>query len=260
MTIGPTVYLGDLLRELFEPRLPATQLYNFPDNSEDTQILLPQQWDLGDDVWVRGKTLAAGLGFDLYFDAASVCVLEEATDPIEAGPDFVHTTGDTAEILWSDRDQATIKAGEYSVDDEDSWNHIIVKAESSQNTGEIYGEAWDGNPLSPTWIGADDPTDPEFGQSPFGDKLLVMSSQIPPNTTVANKVAFHNLVKLTGLTENLAVETFWLPHEPGDIVQFDITELEVSSTYVLDGLRQVLDVASNLQLATRQRRVTGIGS
>jgi hypothetical protein len=260
LTVGATTYLGDLLRELFEPRLPATQVYDFPDNTEDTQILLPQQWDLGDDVWVRGKTLAAGLGFDLYFDAAAVCVLEEATDPIDHGPDFVHTTGETAEILWSDRDQATIKAGEYSVDDEDSWNHIIVKAESSQNNGEIYGEAWDGDPKSPTWIGADDPADPEFGQGPFGDKLLVMSSQIPPSTTVANKVAFHNLVKLAGLTENLTVETFWLPHESGDIVQFDITELEVSNTYVLDGLRQTLDVQGNLQVATRQRRVTGIGS
>lgn len=260
MTISAASYLGDTLLDLFQQRLPDTVAFDFPDNSEDTQILLPQQWDLGDDVWVKGKQLAAGLGYDLYFSANGTCVLKEAEDPIGRDPDFTHTTGESAEILWSDRDQATVKSGEYSVDDEDTWNHIIVKVESTASSVEIYGEAWDSDPQSPTWIGADDPNDEQFGQSPFGDKLQVISSQIPPIQRIANKVAFANLVKMTGLTENLAVRTFWLPHESGDIIRFDITEFEVSNTYVLDAVRQSLLVENDIELATRQRRVTGIGS
>lgn len=258
LTIPTGTFIGDFLQELYENRLPATQEFDFPDIGDDFKLLVPQQWDRGDDVWVKGKELVGSFGFDLFFDGTGVCVMEEAADPIGGDPDFVHTTGDTAKILWSDRDQATIKSGEYSVDDEDSYNHVIITAMSSSNNGEIIGEAFDSDPDSPTWIGADSTSDPDFGQSPFGDKLTVISDQIAVSTAFANKVAFYKLLKLTGLTENFAVETFWLPHESRDIVKFIVPELEVENTYYLDGVRQVLDVSGALQLATRQRRVTGL--
>ena len=259
LTIPTNTFIGDFLQELYEDRLPATQEFDFPDIGDDFKLLVPQQWDRGDDVWVKGKDLVRSFGFDLFFSGDGICTMEEATDPIDREPDFVHTTGESAKLLWSDRDQATVKGGEYSVDDEDSYNHIIIAAQNSQNAGEWIGEAFDTDPDSPTWIGADNVSDDEFGQSPFGDKLIVLSNQVAMSTAFANKIAFYELLKRTGLTENFAVETFWLPHESRDIVKFIVPELEVENTYVLDGVRQVLDVNSNLQLATRQRRVTGIG-
>jgi hypothetical protein len=259
LTIPTGTFIGDFLQDLYEQRLPATQEFSFPDIGDDFKLLVPQQWDRGDDVWVKGKDLVRSFGFDMFFDGDGVCVMDEAADPIDREPDFVHTTGQTAKILWSDRNQATVKGGEYSVDDEDSYNHIIVVAQNSQNSGEWVGEAFDSDPQSPTWIGADSPSDDEFGQSPFGDKLWVVSDQTAVSTAFANKLAFYELLRRTGLTENFAVETFWLPHESRDIVKFIVPELEVENTYVMDGVRQTLNVEGTLQLATRQRRVSGIG-
>jgi hypothetical protein len=259
MTLKPGQYVGDILRELFEQRLPATQVFNFPDNDDDRQLVVPLQWDLGDDPWVRGKELARSFSLDLYFDADGVCVLVETTDPIDRAPDLIHTTGDTAEILWSDRDMATIKGGEYSIDDEDSYNHVIVRTQNSQNVGQYLGEAFDSDPLSPTYIGSNDKLSDEFGQSPFGDKLIVLDDQTAIGYPMTQKIAFHELRKRVGLQENLSVRTFWLPHESNDIVRFEITEFEVATTYVLDGVRQQLTVEGDLDMATRQRRVTGIG-
>jgi hypothetical protein len=259
MTLTPGQYVGDILLELFEPRLPATQQFDFPENTSDTQLVVPLQWDLGDDPWVRGKELARSFSMDLYFDADGVCVLAETTDPIDRAPDLIHTTGETAEILWSDRDMATVKGGEYSVDDEDSYNHVIVRTQNSQNVGQYLGEAFDSDPLSPTYIGSDDPLSDDFGQSPFGDKLIVLDDQTAIGYPMTEKIAFHELVKRVGLQENLSVRTFWLPHESNDIVRFEISEFEVATTYVLDGVRQSLTVEGELDMATRQRRVTGIG-
>jgi hypothetical protein len=259
LTIPINTFVGDFLQDLYEQRLPATQEFDFPDIGDDFKLLVPQQWDRGDDVWVKGKQLVRSFGYEMFFNGDGVCVMEEVSDPIGRDPDFIHTTGETADIIWSDRDQATVKSGEYSVDDEDSFNHVIITAQSSSNNTEIVGEAFDSDPDSPTWIGADNVNDDEFGQSPFGDKLTVITDQVAVSTAFANKVAFAQLVGLTGLTENFAVDTFWLPHESRDLVKFIVPELEVENTYVLDGVRQVLSVDGTMQLATRQRRVTGLG-
>lgn len=255
--------IGDFILDIIESRVPDDTQFNFMVTDVSPYTV---QWDIGDDPWTKCQELARGWGMQLYFDARGTCVLEEITDPLEAQPDFVHRTGDTAEIVESTgvlagvavEESATVKGAEWTIDDADTFNHIIVRGENTDSYFEVYGEAWDSDPNSPTWAGADSPLSPDFGQSPFGVKLDVRTNQYVQSASQATASAWSELLLSMGLNEEVTVRTFWLPHEATDIVRFDIPELELSNTYVLDALTMELSLEADLQISTRQRRTSGI--
>jgi hypothetical protein len=262
-TLAQGVNIGEFIFGIVEDRLPEGSPLQFVTTDVSPYTI---QWDIGDDPWTRCQELARGWGLQLYFDARGVCVLEEITDPIERGPDFVHTTGETLEVLESTgilagvavEERATVKSAEWTIDDEDAYNHIIVRGENTDSHFEVYGEAFDTDPNSPTWIGGQNLLDPDFGKSPFGDKLNVLTNQFVQTNQQATTAAYAELILALGLQEEVSVRTFWLPHEANDIVLIKIPELEIQNTYVLDAVGMDFNIASDMQLSTRQRRTTGI--
>lgn len=262
VTLAKGANIGTFIEDIVLPRAPEGTLINFVETSTSPYTI---QWDAGDNPWVKCQELARGHGYTLYFNAAGACVLEEITDPLDRSPDFVHTTGETLEIVESNgqlrqatEELATVKSAEWTIDDEETFNHIIVRGENTDSYFEVFGEAFDADPDSPTWIGADSVTSPDFGSSPFGDKLDIRTNQFVQDKSGANKSANAELLLSVGLQESVVIRTFWLPHEGNDIVRIIVPELEIDSTYVLDGITMTLDVESDMQLATRQRRTTGL--
>lgn len=263
VTLPKNTNVGDFIRDIIEPRTPEGTVLEFATTDVSPYTI---QWDQGDNPWVKCQELARGHGFTLYFNAAGVCILEEITDPLDRPPDFIHTTGETLEVLSSTgplaevttEELSTVKGVEWTIDDEDTFNHIIVRGENTDSYGEVMGEAFDADPLSPTWVGAAASNDPDFGSSPFGVKTDIRTNQFVFNKDQATKSANAELLMSVGLQEVVVVRTFWLPHEGNDIVRIIVPELELDNTYVLDGITMQLDVEGDLQLATRQRRTSGI--
>jgi len=263
VTLAKNANIGDFIRDIIEPRTPEGTLLDFVDTDVSPYTI---QWDMGDNPWVKCQELARGYGLTLYFNSAGECILEEITDPLDRPPDFIHTTGQTAEILNSTgqlaaavtEDYSTVKSAEWTIDDEDTFNHIIVRGENTDSYGEVFGEAFDADPLSPTYVGAETSSSTDFGSSPFGVKTDVRTNQFVFNKDQATKSANAELLLSVGLQESVTIRTFWLPHEGNDIVRIIVPEVEIDSTYVLDGINMILDVEGDMQMATRQRRTTGI--
>jgi hypothetical protein len=189
-----------------------------------------------------------GMGYDLYFADDGACVLEAITDPVHQSPDFVHKTGPGGLLVSAAR----------TLDDEASFNHVIVKGENTAGHFEVSGEAWDADPDSPTYIGSDDKTDADFGKSKFGDRLVIESSQFVQTAAQASHIAQARLTKTVGIEEIIEFETVWLPYNTNDSLVALIPELGVAQTYVTDACTLKLDPRANSPLAARRRRTEGV--
>jgi hypothetical protein len=239
--------LRDIATDIVSSRIDADIIYQFPDDPITIDVNLV--WDRGDDPWAKLKEALAGHGFDLYFDADGNLVIEEIVDPIEGSIDFVH------EVVPG---RCAITGGGKSLDDAETYNHIIAYTENTDNGPEVWAEAFDADPASPTFIGSDDPLSDDFGKSDFGDKPRFVVSQLVIAPWAILRLARTELIKTLGIQEVLEITTPWMPHEANDVAQFVIPNLKVANTYVLDVVRMTLDVDASMSLQTRQRRTTGV--
>jgi hypothetical protein len=239
--------LVQFCQDLIQERLPMRITFNWPDGPITlTKNLI---WDRGDDVWVRLRELWDGLGYDLYFDADGVNVLDQRSDPINNAVSFVHEV---------EKGKCAIVNAERLLDDEETFNHIIVVGTDKESNVEYIGERFDDDPASPTFIGSSDPLSADFGRSEFGDKLDVRTNDLVSSTLGAIIAARSELLKSLGIQEFLTIQTPWIPIEPNDINQFTIPNLKVANLYAIDAVTMSLEQTSTMSLTTRQRRTVGV--
>jgi hypothetical protein len=238
-----------LLEDLISDRLPASSQLVFDVlDSEFPTVTVPFQWDLGTDVWEESVKLVRQFGLDLYMSDEGDCVIDDVVEAAAVQSAFVHKSGSSATILSTER----------SLDDENSYNWIIIQGQNTTTNVEVFGEAFDTDPSSLTYIGASKKTDPDFGQSAFGAKLNIISNQVVQTTSQANKAAVAELKRSVGIEEQLEVESIWLPHDVNESITFQIPELGVADTYALDAVRLPLDPTASINMTTRRRRTEGV--
>lgn len=237
----------DVATDIISGSIPGNVTFNFPDDPQLLEVNLV--WDRGDSKWGRLKELFRGHGYDLYFDQDGNPTAKPIVDPALGAISFEHAVVPG---------RCAILSGTKTLEDEETYNHVIAYSENTDNDAELWAEAFDDDPDSPTYIGSDDPTSDDFGRSPFGDKPKFVASNLGGSVAFLQRLAYSELVRSIGIQEDLEIETPWLPIDANDVNIFAIPNLKVENTYVIDAIRQTLEISSTMNLQTRQRRTTGV--
>lgn len=215
----------------------------FPDAEFDavsTNVVTPgpKVFNTKDDPWTACIELAQSAGCDIFFDVDGRVVIAPPVD-LDAlpSPDFTYVDGAGSTLLDLDIDLA----------DEKVFNGIVVEAQStSSELPPVRAEAWDTEPLSPTYY-----------LGPYGRVPQFISDSTV--TTVAQAQAMaDSLVKgLLGSASQLSVTSWTNPAlEAGDVVEVKRDSMRVSGLFTVDSFTVPLKADGTQALKLRQRRLT----
>lgn len=194
-----------------------------------------------DDPWEMAQNMARSFGAELFFDGSGRCVLRPERDPSYETPDFDYQEGDGTNLLTVER----------SLDDETSYNGVVVDSSNSELKKPIHAEYWDTNPNSPTYY---DPSKPEA--STYGPVPFFMASQYITTDAQARLAAVNNFLRVTGLTETVNFSSIVNPaHESGDIITLKRGRVKLDGVFVMDTFNCGLGFTGTMSANTRQRRV-----
>lgn len=127
-------YVQNAIHDLLEDRYPGLT-YDFEASSYKIEATGLEPYD---DPWAKAWDWAVYGGLEVYFDTDGVVVLREIPDPTINQPVATYTDGEGATVLSVSKD----------IDEESAYNGYIVVSTSVPG---IRAEAWDLDPLSPTY-------------------------------------------------------------------------------------------------------------
>jgi hypothetical protein len=165
----------------------------------------------GADPWEKAQTMATNIGCDLYFDPNGLCIMQPVI--ADKSPDWAYEEGEDSMLLYVNR----------RLNRDTVYNHTIVVGEStSLSNGPVRGEAMDLDPSSPTYV-----------HGRFGNRLKRRKTSQVTTTPQAVEAAQRDLVKYSGLPEQLEVQTLVHPaHEINDFFTVVREDTKVDSIYV----------------------------
>lgn len=194
-----------------------------------------------DDPWEMAVTMAASFGAQLYWDHHGRAVIRPEPDLSIDLPTFEYFEGDDAIITGITRD----------LDDDQSFNGVIVSAESTSNAKPIRAEVWDTNPNSPTYF---DPVNP--AQSTYGANPLFITSEFVTNYSQAFQMASAQLRKELGIVEHIDFTSVVNPlHESNDVIALKRARINVDNVYILESFQANVGDEGTMSGTTRKRRV-----
>jgi len=195
-----------------------------------------------DDPWVKAMEMAQSFGAELFFDGSGDPVLRLERDPSINEPDWDYSEGEGTNLLGVDR----------SLDDEASYNGVVVTGSNSELPAPLHAEHWDTDPSSPTYY---DPALPEA--SFYGPVPFFMDSQYIMTQAQADLAAQNNFLRVSGITETVNFNAIVHPaHESGDIVRVKRDRVNVDNVYVMDSVKCGLGHSGIMNATTRSRRVS----
>lgn len=236
--------LGPVIKNLIEPRLPVTVDWSRWMDTTDIGHTTPRLTIARtDDIWEHAQNLARGGGLECFFDGNGNPVLRLVPDPDDKA-DWEYVEGEEMTIVGNlGRD----------LDDEESYNGAIVTAENADGGVVFRSEAWDTNPLSPTYY---DPAFPEA--SVYGPVPYFLTSQYIRTQAQCDAVAAATLRSQKGTVELVDFSALINPaHESGDIVRTTRSKVNIDSNYILDGFTMPLDPTATMSATTRRRQLVG---
>lgn len=163
------------------------------------------------DPWAAVEALAAADGLVAFFDALGTLVV---------APDVPVTTG----AVYAKAADGLLLSTERGMRADVTYSGVIVKGEHP-DLPPVRVELWDTDPASSTYhLGP-------FGQRPFG-----FTSPLIKDATMANAAAATILPKVTGMRQEIALETIGTPgHDIGDVVQVNDPTSRTQGEYLVIG-------------------------
>jgi hypothetical protein len=154
------------------------------------------------DPWEQARNLFADYGYDLNFDGEGTARAVVIPDPSITTATFDFGSGATNLVMGAE------SAGSL----ENTFNGVIASGEGSDVALPTRGEAWDDNPLSPTYY---------LGS--YGKVPLFYSSPLLTTQQIAQTAANSILAKLKGRVDGLSWSTVVNPAlEPLDVIQMNV--------------------------------------
>jgi hypothetical protein len=151
-----------------------------------------------------------------------------------AGPSFVFARGSWATITEMTKNSPL----------ERIYNGVIATGEGSELAAPVRGEAWDDNPLSPTY---------RYG--PFGQAPYFYSSSLMTTVDQCEEAAAKILAGLLGRVEDLSWASAVHPGlAPYDVVGIEEADGSITS-YVLDAVSIPLDLGGPMIATAREVKV-----
>jgi hypothetical protein len=174
--------------------------------------------DINENPWTFAVSLCRDQGIDLRIDGDKNIVMR-------AFPN-----------VNSDDPVASYKTGEFNIieeysrvlDDDNSYNGVIVIGENPSNDSVVRGEVWDVNINSPTYF---DPANP--GNSVYGPHPLIITNQNIASVDAAAWSAYYTFLNNRGIMETVSVRALpHFAHEPFDLVFLHDPESGVDGHYM----------------------------
>lgn len=219
------------IQTLIANRYP-TATFNFTPTAITTPLIIGKT---GDDPWALARNMAAAIGCDLYFDVNGICVLT-SVPLLNSGSVTVWTyaEGANSTLLYANR----------RLTYDGVFSHVVVSGENNSTTTPVKAEAFDTNPLSPTYYLG------KFGDvvdtSLLGSKLIttVGQAQTAANARLQKVTGFPDLVQVT-IIPNAA-------HEVGDVVQITRAKSKINNKYLLDKFQVPMTQDRAMSVTSRQ--------
>lgn len=230
-TVTAGTNYGLAIKAIIQSRMPASLLYNFATTASVTPALL---FDAGEDPWEKATEMAESIGHVLYFDPDGVAVL--AVEPNTLTLPTVAT--------FAEGSEATILSVNKRLDDEKTYNHIIISGETSSTNVPVRAEAKDTLVTSPTYY-----------LGPYGDVVYFYSSQYITTAGQAQEAADAILRRSIGYVEQVRINAIPNPAlEVDDVIQITRTDSQVANVYAVDSFNIPLEAAGVMSLNTRSRK------
>jgi hypothetical protein len=194
-----------------------------------------------DDPMAMAIKMAGSVGMELLFDGVGKPVLRPIPDPQNDPPSFLYEEGPDAIILTAGRD----------LDDEQAYNGCIVTGETTSNATPVRGEAWDDDPLSPTYY---DPDKPEA--SIYGAVPEFITSEFVTTKEQAVQAAIANLGKKRGVMESMKMTSICnYAHDSSDVISAKRALTGLDDVYSFESLNFGFGDAATMSATARKQRV-----
>lgn len=229
--IAAGVDVGTALATFAANRYPGVQV-GFTTLGRVSSASVVFQGGSESDPWKDAKEYAAAHGYDLYFDGGGVLQMRPTPDPATTPASATYYPGEMSLVLTHSEMAAM----------GDVYNGVVASGEGSGVADAVKAEAWDDDPLSPTY---------RFG--PLGQIPFFYSS--PLLTTYADclNAARTRLASLRGRAEGISWSLIVDPtRQAQDVIEFRDA---VTKRYVLDEVRIPLRVSDSMTASARETRV-----
>lgn len=217
------------IQTLLASRVPSLT-FSFATTTRTTPQLV---FEAGSDPWEAATSMATAIGYELFFDPAGTCVLRAEPDPSTDPVVWTYQEGADATVLSLDKD----------LDDEHTYNHVIVTGESSGNAAPVRAEARDDNASSPTYYLGD-----------YGDVPYFYTSPLITTVAQAQDAADALLRRVLGVAEEVSFSAVVNPaHDAGDVMRITRARMRVDANYLLERVEVPLAATDAMSTTTRKR-------
>lgn len=177
----------------------------------------------GSDPWQDIQDLASAVGCECFFDPAGTFVFRPVPDPRLVSP------------VWTfdDNVNPVVVQARRELSDEQTFNYVVVKGESTSSANAVYAVAFDNDPSSPTYIHGPYGSVVEYVTMP--QIITTDQAQLAANAILANSLGASDTVTLTGVPMPAL--------EPGDIVRVISSDVHASGIYSINQIKTPLSPA-----------------
>lgn len=186
------------------------------------------------DPWKDAQSLAAAIGAELFFGPAGQVVMRPIPDAATSPPvaSFVEGAGSTMVSVTRD------------LDEDRTYNGVIVVGEGTGTPVPVRYDAWDANPYSPTYY-----------LGPYGKVPYFLTSSLITTQAQAQEAAEGQLRRVLGTFEQVTVEAIPQPAlEPGDVVRITRARSVIDGLNVIARTTCPLGPDGTMQVSCRQQR------
>lgn len=227
-TIPAGTNYAEAIRLMVTNRLPFQTAFSLSSTSHVTPLLVFGLAADGGDPWQDIQELATAIGYEVYFDPAGVLVFRAVPDPRQGTP--VWTLDESA--------NPTIVDVTRELTDEQTYNWVVVKGQSTSTEEGVWAVAFDNDPTSTTYI---------YG--PYGIKSIIVTLAQVYTTAQAQQAADALLLNSLGAAETVTITTVPMPAlEPGDIITVNVSDTKAAGTYLINQMTTPLSPAEGQQL------------
>lgn len=218
---------ADAAAAMVRDRLPSQTAFSLV-STEHVTPLLVFGVDQGGDPWQDIQDIATAIGFEAFFDPAGVFVFRPVPDPRRGEP------------VWEFDEDAnpTVTEAKRELTDEQTFNYVVVKGESTSSKNPVSAYAFDNDPSSPTYV-----------NGPYGTVTARLTFPLITTHEQAQAAADATLLNSLGAADTVTLTVVPMPAlEPGDIVTVNVSDPKVSGTYMINQSTTPLSPAEPQQL------------
>lgn len=212
---------------MVKDRLPSQTAFSTI-SSEHTTPLLIFGLDQGGDPWQDIQDMATAVGFEAFFDPAGVFTFRPVPDPRRGEP------------VWAFDEDAnpTVTDAKRELTDEQTFNYVVVRGESTSTKNPVSAYAFDDDPSSPTYV-----------NGPYGTVVQRLVFPLITTQEQAQAAADAILLNSLGAADTVTISTVPMPAlEPGDIVEVNVPGSKANGTYMVNQMTTPLSPAEAQQL------------